>query len=76
VGHAWSAESLLRARDDEVNGALWVAVRSLQEKAQLARRMASNVSSGMLQQRFSSQADEAEHALRILTERLTAAGTE
>ena len=74
VGHAWSAEALLRARDDEVNGALWIAVRSLQEKAQLARRMASNVSAGMLQERFSNQADEAEHALRVLTERLTVTG--
>lgn len=35
VGHAWTAESLLRARDDEVEGALWIAVRSLQEKAKL-----------------------------------------
>ncbi|OBJ35037.1 protein-glutamate methylesterase [Mycolicibacterium mucogenicum] len=74
VGHAWSGEALIQARGDEVDGALCVAVRSLQEKAQLARRMASSVSSGMLQQRFSNQADEAEHALRVLTERLTMAG--
>lgn len=75
VGHAWSAEALLQARDNEVDGALWVAVRSLQEKARLARRMAGTVSSGMLQERFTDQADEAEHALRVLTERLTVAGT-
>lgn len=74
VGHAWSAEALLQARDTEVEGALWVAVRSLQEKAQLARRMAGAVSSGMLRQRLADQADEAEHALRVLTERLTVAG--
>jgi hypothetical protein len=36
--------------------------------------MAESVSSGMLQQRFSDQAHEAEQALRVLTERLTVAG--
>lgn len=33
VGHAWPANSLLGARDAEVEGAMWVALRSLQEKA-------------------------------------------
>lgn len=34
VGHAWTAEALLTARDDEVEGALWVAVRSLPGESQ------------------------------------------
>ena len=40
VGHAWTADALLAARDGEVEGALWVALRSLQEKAKLSRRLA------------------------------------
>jgi two-component system chemotaxis response regulator CheB len=42
VGHAWSADALLDARDDEVDGALRVALRSLQEKAKLSRKLAEN----------------------------------
>lgn len=39
IGHAWSAEALLRAHDLEFERALWTALRSLDEKAALARRM-------------------------------------
>ncbi|MEN4473147.1 chemotaxis protein CheB [Mycolicibacterium cosmeticum] len=70
VGHAWSAEALLQARDQEVEGALWVAVRSLQEKARLARRLAASVSGGLMQDRFRDQAEEAERALAVLSARL------
>jgi two-component system chemotaxis response regulator CheB len=73
VGHAWTAEALLHARDDEVEGALWVAVRSLQEKAKLARRMAGNVGSGTRSRRYNAQAEEAEHALSVLADRLAGA---
>lgn len=70
VGHAWSAEALLQARDQEVEGALWVAVRSLQEKARLAHRLAASVSGGLMQDRFRDQAEEAERALAVLSARL------
>jgi two-component system, chemotaxis family, protein-glutamate methylesterase/glutaminase len=70
VGHAWTTESLLEARDDEVNGALWVAVRSLEEKASLSRRMADSVRPGMISQRYRQLADEAEHAMNVLAGRL------
>ncbi|SFW86983.1 chemotaxis protein CheB [Amycolatopsis australiensis] len=39
IGHAWSAEALLGARDIELERALWTALRSLDEKAALAQRM-------------------------------------
>ena len=42
IGHAWSAEALLRAHDLEFERALWTALRSLDEKAALARRMQQN----------------------------------
>lgn len=73
VGHAWTADSLIAARDDEVDSALWVALRSLQEKANLCRRMARNAGSGALAQRYTALADEAEHALSILGKRLSKA---
>ncbi|KUH92668.1 chemotaxis protein CheB [Mycobacterium sp. IS-3022] len=71
VGHAWTADALLGARDDEIEGALWVALRSLQEKGKLARRMAENVGSGALFDRYNRMAHEAEHALTVLGRRLS-----
>lgn len=71
VGHAWTAESLLQARDDEVQAALWIAVRSLEEKAAMARTLAGKVSAGMISNRYTTAAHEAEHALAVLRERLT-----
>jgi two-component system, chemotaxis family, protein-glutamate methylesterase/glutaminase len=41
VGHAYSAESLLRNHSQEVEGALWTALRVLEEHAVLQSRMAS-----------------------------------
>lgn len=41
VGHAHSARSLLSAQADGVERALWVALRTNQERAALLRRMAS-----------------------------------
>jgi two-component system chemotaxis response regulator CheB len=75
VGHAWTADALLDARDDEVDGALWVALRSLQEKARLSRTLAENAGSGTLFKRYSQVADEAERALTILGKRLSIAGS-
>ncbi|MBV8930275.1 MAG: chemotaxis protein CheB [Mycobacteriaceae bacterium] len=72
VGHAWTADSLLRARDTEVESALWVAVRSLQEKAKLSRRLAENAGGGGLSHRYRAIAAEAENAVSVLSDRLSA----
>jgi two-component system chemotaxis response regulator CheB len=39
TGHAYSPESLLAAQSDGVEGALWTALRALEEKAALLQRM-------------------------------------
>jgi two-component system chemotaxis response regulator CheB len=73
VGHAWTADALLGARDQEVEDALWLAVRGLQEKARLSRRLAGQVTPGILSERYQSLADEAEHAMSVLGNRLAEA---
>lgn len=42
VGHAYSVDSLVEAQAQDVEKSLWSAVRALEEKAALARRMAVN----------------------------------
>lgn len=74
VGHAWTAGALLSARDKEVEGALWVALRSLQEKARLARELARKAGSGPLHRRYTDLAEETERALAVLSERLADSG--
>jgi two-component system chemotaxis response regulator CheB len=68
VGHAWSAESLLQAQEQEVEKALGIALRSLEEKAKLSAALASRVAErrGPLYQRYSVAAAEAHHAAEVL----------
>ncbi len=40
VGHAYSRDTLVAAKDDAVEDALWVALQTLQERAQMLDRMA------------------------------------
>jgi two-component system chemotaxis response regulator CheB len=73
VGHAWSPESLLSHQSEALEGALWAALRSLQERAALARRMADPARHrrhGLVALRFNEQAREAEQAAAVLRELL------
>jgi two-component system chemotaxis response regulator CheB len=41
TGHAFSSDSLLAVQAEALEGALWAALRGLEENATLARRMAA-----------------------------------
>ena len=63
VGHHYSPESLAMHQDESVEQALWSAVRALEERAELRRRMASQTEAAGLTavaESFASQAREAE----------------
>ena len=64
VGHAWSPESLLDEQAIALEGALWMALRALEEKHALSRRMAQSQNSRHAASgaRFRDLADDAEAA--------------
>lgn len=73
VGHGWTPEALLDAYDGGLERALWMALRTLEEKIALARRMASmSRQSGreLVAKRYDSQEEEALAAAAVLREHL------
>ena len=81
VGHAFSPESLVAEQAAGLEGALWMALRSLEEKAALARRLGNSASErghALTRDGFESMAHEAWQAastLRKLIDRLGGAGS-
>jgi two-component system chemotaxis response regulator CheB len=64
VGHIYSPESMVAAQTDEVDRALWVALRTLEERAALAHRLAERGRDRHhlgVEKAFSARALEAEH---------------
>ncbi|MFW5473827.1 chemotaxis protein CheB [Knoellia sp. CPCC 206450] len=69
VGHAWSPDSLLAAQTKELEGALWMAFRSLEEKAALSRQLAARAGergNRLTEQRYLGKADEASRSASVL----------
>jgi two-component system chemotaxis response regulator CheB len=69
VGHAWSAESLLAENDASLEGALWMALRTLEEKAALSLDMAARAAEHdqvISAQRFRDQAGETRDAADLI----------
>ncbi|MEV7623692.1 chemotaxis protein CheB [Actinoplanes sp. NPDC089786] len=71
VGHAWSPESLLDEQAIALEGALWMALRALEEKSALSRRLAGrdqrrHGSSGDRFRRIAADAEAAGRTIRQL----------
>lgn len=73
VGHAFSEEALFASQSRALESALWSAVRALEEKAALSRRLAEQAGNRGLNRavaQFRGAAREAEHGSNILRQTL------
>ena len=69
TGHAWSAESLVAQQDTDVEEALWTALRVLEERAEMSRRLADMATTngrGWSQEHFLSRASDADRSAELL----------
>jgi two-component system chemotaxis response regulator CheB len=73
VGHAWSPQSLLAAQTMTLETALWMALRTLEEKASLSRRLAGRAEgqgAPHSERRFLEQAADAQQGADVIRELL------
>jgi two-component system chemotaxis response regulator CheB len=69
VGHAYSADTLLANQTDALEKALWTALRALEEKASLARRLVNRAERrghSVTARRFEEQAQETQSRARLI----------
>lgn len=69
VGHAYSAEALLIHQSENLEAALWTALRALEEHSALSRRLASRAGSrghARSASTFTEQAMDAEHHASVI----------
>jgi two-component system chemotaxis response regulator CheB len=74
VGHAWSPGSLMAEHDEAVEGALWMALRSLEEKAALIGELARGANATgrrLTAARFADQVVEVQRAADLIRRLLT-----
>jgi two-component system, chemotaxis family, protein-glutamate methylesterase/glutaminase len=72
VGHSYSPDSLVLEHSRSLEAALWAAARSLEERAQLMRRIArrGRERPGM-KQRYTARAEAADNQAEVLKEAIT-----
>ena len=76
VGHAYTADSMLEEQNMDVERALWAALRSLEENAELSHRLADRARNGGLvnsERRYKDRARESFVNAKVLRELLTGA---
>jgi two-component system chemotaxis response regulator CheB len=69
VGHAYSPESLAAAKAEEIDAALWAAVRALEESAALSRRLQhrmEGIGKGGMERRYAERASDSERYADVL----------
>ncbi len=69
VGHAFSPQSLLAAQSENLEEALWTALRALEESAAMAERLQARAAERghkLSAQQFGHQAQDARHRARIV----------
>lgn len=74
TGHAWSLQSLLKEQDQGVDTALWIALRALEEREALSRRVAEGAQKAgrtWSATYFAARADEAQTHGAVLRRLLT-----
>ena len=73
VGHVYSPDSMLSAQTDEVDRALWIALRTLEERAALSHRLAERGrerGQAWVDAAFTSRAEESEREAMLLRDLL------
>jgi len=58
IGHAFSQEALLKSQNDSLEEAVWLALRTLEEKQVLLKKMTSDYSNGGLNNLSNSYSDK------------------
>ena len=75
VGHAFGGETLMEAQAEQMDEALWTALRAMEERGSLARRLAERMRTDHPRRanRFAASAEEADRHAKVLRRLLLAA---
>lgn len=79
VGHAWNVESLLERQGSEIEAALWIALRAVEDRAALAKTLAERAAAGgrtMSAKRFRDNQEDLGETIDILRELIGAMGSQ